>query len=65
MCSEGILTLKELSTASLDGYIYIIAPISSRAVKYKRGHFFILYRLLKKRKKKGIMNRKDHSSSVF
>ena len=50
MCSEGILILKELFTASLDGYIF--EPISSRAVSYKRGHFLILYVSLKKKKKK-------------
>ena len=50
MCSEGVLILKELFTASLDGYIF--APISSRAVSYKRGHFLILYVLLEKRKKR-------------
>lgn len=56
MCSEGILILKELFTASLDGYIF--APISSRVVSYKRGHFLILYVSLRLR----LSNKTDHSS---
>ena len=64
MCSEGILTLKELFTASLDGYIYYRAYlVSGRQVQ--TWSFFCLVPFAQKKRKKGIMNRKDRSSSVF
>ena len=51
MCSEGILTLKELSTASLDGYIYYRASlVSGRQVQ--TWSFSHLVRYAQKEKKK-------------
>ena len=51
MCSEGILTLKELFTASLDGYIYYRAYlVSGRQVQ--TWSFFCLVPFAQKKKKK-------------
>ena len=51
MCSEGILTLKELSAASLDGYIYYRAYlVSGRQVQ--TWSFFYLVPFAQKKKKK-------------
>ena len=51
MCSEGILTLKEVSIASLDGYIYYRAYlVSGRQVQ--TWSFFYLVPFAQKKKEK-------------
>lgn len=64
MCSEGILTLNELFTASIDEYIYFRAYLVSGS-QLQTWSFSYLVRFVpkkKERKKKRLSNKTDHSS---